>query len=243
MSHYSEQFLKQNPLAVLGVLRDLQKGDVPLRISWADSQFISKILDASPDALIIDLGSQEQENRAVLRAEHISVMAETQGAKVEFVLPRLAPSVYQGLPAFTSSLPLNLWFVQRREYFRISAPLHPAYFCKAKMPDKKEIRFRLFDLSLGGMGALMDVPKPDGLVEGMRFTQIELDMGGFGRFWFDAQLIAISERKVVDGKNETITTPRLSFRFLNVGPAAERELQRIIFSLEREARDRASKVL
>ncbi|MDU4273453.1 MAG: hypothetical protein E7I10_08790, partial [Enterobacter asburiae] len=24
MSHYSEQFLKQNPLAVLGVLRDLQ---------------------------------------------------------------------------------------------------------------------------------------------------------------------------------------------------------------------------
>ncbi|HDS9358979.1 TPA: flagellar brake protein [Enterobacter chengduensis] len=243
MSHYSEQFLKQNPLAVLGVLRDLQKGDVPLRISWADSQFISKILDASPDALIIDLGSQEQENRAVLRAEHISVMAETQGAKVEFVLPRLAPSVYQGLPAFTSSLPLNLWFVQRREYFRISAPLHPAYFCKAKMPDKKEIRFRLFDLSLGGMGALMDTPKPDGLVEGMRFTQIELDMGGFGRFWFDAQLIAISERKVVDGKNETITTPRLSFRFLNVGPAAERELQRIIFSLEREARDRASKVL
>jgi len=243
VSNYSEQFLKQNPLAVLGVLRDLQKGEVPLRISWADSQFISKILDASPDALIIDLGSQEQENRAVLRAEHISVMAETQGAKVEFVLPRLSPSVYQGLPAFTSSLPLNLWFVQRREYFRISAPLHPAYFCKAKMPDKKEIRFRLFDLSLGGMGALMDVPKPDGLVEGMRFTQIELDMGGFGRFWFDAQLIAISERKVVDGKNETITTPRLSFRFLNVGPAAERELQRIIFSLERDARERASKVL
>ncbi|STD21186.1 YcgR family protein [Enterobacter asburiae] len=28
MSHYSEQFLKQNPLAVLGVLRDLQKGEV-----------------------------------------------------------------------------------------------------------------------------------------------------------------------------------------------------------------------
>ncbi|RAU32133.1 flagellar brake protein [Enterobacter sp. RIT418] len=243
MSHYSEQFLKQNPLAVLGVLRDLQKGDVPLRISWASSQFISKILDASPDALIIDLGSQEQENRAALRAENISVTAETQGAKVEFVLPRLEPSVFQGLPAFTSSLPTNLWFIQRREYFRISAPLHPAYFCKAKMPNKNEIRFRLFDLSLGGMGALLDTPKPDGLVEGMRFSQIELDMGGFGRYWFDAQLIAISERKVVDGKNETITTPRLSFRFLNVGPAAERELQRIIFSLEREARERANKVL
>ena len=243
MSHYSEQFLKQNPLAVLGVLRDLQKGEVPLRISWSNNQFISKILDASQERLVIDLGSQEYENRAALKAENIAVMAETQGAKVEFVLSRLELSEYQGLPAFMTPLPTNLWFVQRREYFRISAPLHPAYFCKAKMPDKKEIRFRLFDLSLGGMGALMDTPKPDGLVEGMRFTQIELDMGGWGRFYFAAQLIAISERTVVDSKNETITTPRLSFRFLNVGPGAERELQRIIYSLEREARERANKVL
>ncbi|KAG6335545.1 hypothetical protein ID866_3539, partial [Astraeus odoratus] len=243
VSHYSEQFLKQNPLAVLGVLRDLQKGEVPLRISWSNNQFISKILDVSQERLVIDLGSLEYENRAALKAENIVVMAETHGAKVEFVLPRLELSEYQGLPAFVTLLPGNLWFVQRREYFRISAPLHPAYFCKAKMPDKKEIRFRLFDLSLGGMGALMDTPKPEGLVEGMRFTQIELDMAGWGRFYFDAQLIAISERTVVDSKNETITTPRLSFRFLNVGPGAERELQRIIYSLEREARERANKVL
>nr|EEY2213598.1 hypothetical protein [Escherichia coli] len=44
------------------------------------------------------------------------------------------------------------------------------------------------------------------------------------------------------GKNETITTPRLSFRFLNVSPTVERQLQRIIFSLEREAREKADKV-
>lgn len=59
MSNYSEQFLKQNPLAVLGVLRDLQKGEVPLRMRWSNNQFISKILDVSSDRLIVDLGSQE----------------------------------------------------------------------------------------------------------------------------------------------------------------------------------------
>ena len=154
---------------------------MPLRINWSTSQFISKILDVTAEHLIVDLGSQSDENRAALQAENLSVMAETQGAKVEFVLPRLTTIAYQGLPAFITPLPANLWFVQRREYFRISAPLHPAYFCKAKMPDKKEIRFRLFDLSLGGMGAVMDMPKPEGLVEGMRFSQIELDMGRWGR--------------------------------------------------------------
>ncbi|MEA7547680.1 flagellar brake protein YcgR, partial [Salmonella enterica subsp. enterica serovar Anatum] len=101
---------------------------------------------------------------------------------------------------------------------------------------------RLFDLSLGGMGALLESAIPDGLIEGARFSQVELNMGPWGIFHVDAQLIAISERKVIDGKNETITTPRLSFRFLNVSPAVERELQRIIFSLEREARERANKV-
>ena len=108
MSNYSEQFLKQNPLAVLGVLRDLQKGEVPLRISWSNNQFISKILDASQERLVIDLGSQEYENRAALKAENIAVMAETQGAKVEFVLSRLELSEYQGLPAFVTPAVLQV---------------------------------------------------------------------------------------------------------------------------------------
>lgn len=38
-------------------------------------------------------------NRAALKAENIAVMAETQGAKVEFVLSRLELSEYRGLPA------------------------------------------------------------------------------------------------------------------------------------------------
>lgn len=69
---------------------------MPLRISWSNNQFISKILDASQERLVIDLGSREYENRAALKAENIAVMAETQGAKVEFVLSRLELSEYRG---------------------------------------------------------------------------------------------------------------------------------------------------
>lgn len=242
MSNYNEQFLKQNPLAVLGILRDLNTQQVPLRISWAGGQFISKILAVNPDELIIDFGSQEYENQAVQRASQILIIAETQGAKVEFTLPQLKKGEYQRLPAFISSLPPALWFVQRREFFRIGAPLYPPYHCSAKMPDNSLFRFRLFDLSLGGMGALLEGSKPEGLTEGMRFSQIELNMEQWGVYHVDAQLISISERKVIDGKNETITTPRLSLRFINVSPAVERQLQRIIFSLEREAREKLNKV-
>lgn len=94
MSHYHEQFLKQNPLAVLGVLRDLHKAAIPLRLSWNGGQLISKILAITPDKLVLDFGSQAEDNIAVLKAQHITITAETQGAKVEFTVEQLQQSEY-----------------------------------------------------------------------------------------------------------------------------------------------------
>lgn len=242
VSEHNTQFLKQNPLAVLNVLRDLQHSNAALRVSWSSRQFISRILDVSQQQLIIDFGSREEDNHAALTAKNIAMVAETNGAKIEFTVPQMQVENYQGLPAFVMPTPPAVWFIQRREYFRIPAPLYPAYYGSATLPNKQILRFRLFDLSLGGMGALLDAPPPEMLVPGMELKEIELDMGQWGRFRFDVQLLAISERKVVDGKNETIVTPRLSFRFLYMNPGLERSLQRIIFSLEREARERANNV-
>ncbi|HED1543046.1 TPA: flagellar brake protein [Kluyvera cryocrescens] len=242
MSEHNTQFLKQNPLAVLNVLRDLQQANAALRVSWSSRQFISRILDVSQQQLVIDFGSREEDNTAALAAKNLSMVAETNGAKIEFSVPQMQVENYQGLPAFVMPTPPAVWFIQRREYFRIPAPLYPPYYGCATLPDKKTLRFRLFDLSLGGMGALLDAPPPEMLVPGMELKEIELGMGQWGRFRFDVQLLAISERKVVDSKNETIVTPRLSFRFLYMNPVLERSLQRIIFSLEREARERANNV-
>ncbi|WMY76274.1 flagellar brake protein [Buttiauxella selenatireducens] len=242
MSNYNEHFLKQSPLAVLGVLRDLHKNQVPIRISWQSGQFITKILEVTAAGLIVDFGSQSQENQAAQKAANIQFTAETEGAKVEFTLPKIQPVNYLNLPAFHAPIPPTLWFVQRREYFRITAPLQPYYLCNTTLPNGSPFQFRLCDLSLGGMGALVDGPLPEGLKDGMRFSQVELDLVQWGKFHFDMQLITLSERKVIDSKNQTISTPRLSFRFLNVNPAVERQLQRIIFSLERSAREKAGRI-
>lgn len=242
LSNYNEQFLKRSPLAVLGVLRDLHKNQVPIRLSWQSGQFISKILEVTAAGLIVDFGSQSLDNQAVQKATDIQFSAETEGAKVEFSLPKLQVMNYLDLPAFSTPIPSALWFIQRREYFRISAPLQPYYLCNTSLPNGSPFQFRLSDLSLGGMGALLNGPLPEGLKVGMRFSQVEIDLVQWGKFRFDMQLITLSERKVIDSKNETISTPRLSFRFLNVNPAVERELQRIIFSLERSAREKADRV-
>ena len=117
MSHYHEQFLKQNPLAVLGVLRDLNKAAIPLRISWNGGQLISKILAITPDKLVLDFGSQAEDNIAVLKAQHITITAETQGAKVEFTVEQLQQSEYLQLPA---SPPHSIRLIFARPNWRIT---------------------------------------------------------------------------------------------------------------------------
>lgn len=57
------------------------------------------------------------------------------------------------------------------------------------------------------MGALLETAKPAELQEGMRFAQIEVNMGQWGVFHFDAQLISISERKVIDGRMKPSPLP------------------------------------
>ncbi len=47
---------------------------------------ISKILAITPDKLVLDFGSQAEDNIAVLKAQHITITAETQGAKLSLLL-------------------------------------------------------------------------------------------------------------------------------------------------------------
>jgi len=124
LSHYHEQFLKQSPLAVMGVLRDLQRSQVAVRLTWPQGQFISKILDVTPDRFVLDFGSQSHENRAVQQATHIDFAAETAGAKVEFSLPGLVTVEYDNLPA----CPGTGWCSVRQ---RSASPDNP-HFCRPR---------------------------------------------------------------------------------------------------------------
>ncbi len=240
MSKYHEQFLKNTPLGVLSVLRELHHHQLPVSLSWPGGQLISRILSLALDTIVLDHGSQAEGNRLVTQAEKVEVSAETQGAKVEFTLQGLRNGEFDGLPAFSSPMPQSLWFIQRRAWFRVNTPLTPPWRAKASLPDGSLLTFQLCDLSLGGLGGLVDGTLSGEVKAGMQFSRVEVDMVEWGRHRLDMQLLAISERRIVNSKNETRVTPRLSFRFINLSPTAERDLQRIIFALEKAARQKAS---
>lgn len=237
-----EQYLRRGPLAVLAVLRDLQENQTPVMISHPRGQFITRLLHADKQRLVADFGSSTHENQLAAEAHNLHLTAETRGAKVEFALPQLDRIEHEGLPAFAAPLPDVLWMIQRREFFRVNAPLSPLFYCYVPWPDGSgEGRLRLQDLSLGGIGALAEGALPDSLRDGDDIKQLRVELGEYGRFTVDVQLVAVTQRSVIGNKNETIVTPRLSFRFLSLEPAQERALQQVIFALERLARDKANR--
>ncbi len=236
-----EQYLKRGTLAVLGVMKDLLRLQTPLLVRFPRGQFISRMLAADEDLLLFDLGSNNLDNDYALTSDDLSITAETYGAKVEFSLASLEIVEFEGLPAFSAPLPDLLWQIQRREFFRVCAPLEPQFWCYTVWPDGRKTRLRLQDLSLGGIGVLVDEALPDGLQDGDSFNPFRVELGEYGHFDVPVKLLSIGERSVVTGKNETRITPRLSFRFATLNPAQERQLQQIIFALERLARDKSTR--
>ncbi|MCX8955825.1 flagellar brake protein [Erwinia psidii] len=237
-----EKYLKRGPLAVLAVLKNLLKNQTPLLVSYARGQFITKLLAADRDGIVIDYSSNDYDNQLVLEADELYLLAETYGAKVEFALGSPQPGSHQGLPAFFADLPELLWMIQRREFFRVTAPLNPIFYCYVQWPDGTgEGRMRLQDLSLGGLAVLGDSALPEGLKGGEQFRKLRVELGEYGRFEVDAKLINIGKRSVVSTKNETVVTPRLSFRFEKLNTGQERQLQQVIFQLEQLARDKANR--
>ncbi|WP_139308751.1 flagellar brake protein [Pantoea sp. 1.19] len=235
----NEQYLKRAPLAVLAALRDILRSNAPLRVSYPHGQFISRLLGADPQGVMLDYSSRSDDNQRVLAARQIAIAADTRDARIHVILPRLHPAQFEALPAFQAPLPDRLWAIQRREYFRVSAPLFPAMTCHGRWPDGSPCQLRLQDLSLGGIGTLCPGGLPAELQPGDLLASLTIHLAEFGHFTADAQLVAVSEHRIVDSKNAVRVTPRLSFRFRALDPARTRWLQQAIFALERQAHDKA----
>lgn len=237
-----DQYMKRGPLAVLAVLKSLLRNQTPVLASHTRGQFITKLLFADGDSVVIDYGSNDYDNQLVLEAKELHLWAETQGARVEFTLSEPQPGDHEGLPAFIADVPDVLWMIQRREFFRVNAPFDPVFYCYVPWPDGSgEGRMRLQDLSLGGIALLGDSTLPDSLQGGEDFKKLRVELGKYGRFEVDARLIHIGKHSVVTNKNEAVVTPRLSFSFARLSVVQERELQQVIFQLERLAHDKASR--
>jgi flagellar brake protein len=230
----ANDFGRRNPLEIGVQLRNLvNRGDF-LNIEYAGGQLVTRLLDVDvrERTFTFDWGALPEQNKGLLSASRCKFHAAPEGVRVEFSTPTPRETRFEGLPAFVADFPEVLFYVQRREYFRVDAPILDPYMCTGRFSDGTSFRFEVHDLSLGGVGMRTTDERVAELPMGVRLTDCELSLGALGRLSLDLQLVSHRATSLPNGTQRY----QLGFRFLTLPGSAENTLQRLITQLEMKRR-------
>ncbi|MGF6302231.1 c-di-GMP-binding flagellar brake protein YcgR [Paraburkholderia sp. WC7.3g] len=230
-------FGRRNPLEIGVQLRNLvNRGDF-LTVEYAGGQLVTRLLDVDvrERTFTFDWGALSDQNAELLGAPRCQFHASPDGVRVEFTTPTPRETRFEGLPAFEADFPEVLFHVQRREYFRVAAPILDPFLCTGRLPEGDTFRFEVHDLSLGGVGMRTTDQRVGELPMGARLRDCELTLGALGRLSLDLQLVSHRSLALPNGTQRY----QLGFRFLTLPGSAENTLQRLITQLEMKRRSLA----
>ena len=226
-----EDYRIAHPKAISNVLRQLmsRKEFLTVACSHRPHSIVTRILDVDLNAgfFIYDSSSEQIYNRSLLESSANYFPATQEGVRVQFVSGQPEPHMFEGSFAFRSRFPESLYRMQRRDFFRVEAPIKELYRCLGKLPDKRQFAFEIFDLSLGGVGLRSKLPTVGELPIGTVFSNAVLDCRKMGMT--ETDLVITYLRNIRDFSDPVF---HLGCRFENFPKLKETELQRMITSLE-----------
>ncbi|SAL56753.1 YcgR family protein [Caballeronia peredens] len=229
-----ERFARHTPSEISVCLRSLALRRDMLTVTSGRDQIVTQLLevDAREARIVFDWGGVESDNRALLAARQLYFKAAPEGVRVEFTTDAARAVTYEGRQAFEVDFPVKLYQFQRREYFRVPAPILDPYYAKGAYADGEAFRYEVHDLSLGGIALRMDTPRLAETEVGTVFGDVMLQLGPGAAFSVDLELVS----------PRSVTTPRgdvryvVGFRFVRLSGAAENVLQRLITRMEARRR-------
>ena len=232
-----EKYLLRENREVLSVLTAIAKSRnlVTVQFGDADEFLLSRVLAVS-DAervVILDYGSHESANQRLLASGRVEVATTHDGVRVQFDANNVEKVVHEGRPALRVPFPEMLLRLQRREFYRLTAPA--ANPLKCMVPIKgTPVETQILDISIGGVGLLCYATDVD-LVTGARYAGARIDLPDFGPVAVTLEIRNTFEVTLKNG----LKTMRSGCQFLELPSSVEQAVQRYILRSERERRARA----
>jgi flagellar brake protein len=233
-SETGNDFGRRNPLEIGVQLRNLvNRGDF-LTAQYKGGQLVTRILDVDvrERTFTFDWGALAEQNQGLMAAPRCLFHAQPDGVRVEFSTSTPRETRFEGRPAFEADFPEVLFYVQRREFFRVDAPVLDPYICTGRLPSGERFTFEVHDLSLGGVGMRSTDVRVADLPMGCVLEDCELSLGSPGKLSLDLQLVSF---RAVEMPNHSLRY-QLGLRFVELPGNAENTLQRLITQLEMKRR-------
>jgi len=208
---------------------------VSVRFDEGKAFFLTAILDIDEtnNAMIFDYGPKEVLNKQLLNSTRIIFQADFAGIKSSFRSNTPKQILYNGEPAFTIPIPESIFWMQRREYFRIKSPRSKGSYCQLILKDREPINLMLYDISLTGFSVLNTSGEiSDLLVSGTQFERCKLVLSETGE---DVISFKVCSKLIMNpNKIDRLKIQKIGCLFTHITPVFESVVQRYINQLQRE---------
>lgn len=183
------------------------------------------------NTLVLDYGSKEDLNQRILNANKIAFDTDYNGIKVSFTGAGLKKITHKGEAAFSMSIPKSLYWMQRREYYRVKSPLSKPSYCQLIIEGKKPVNLKLYDISLTGF-AMLNVSKEisDLMVPGKKIAQSKLILSEAGEGAISFEICA----KYIINPDKLQKIQKIGCKFINLTRSVEETIQRYMQQIQRE---------
>ncbi|KAF7598171.1 MAG: flagellar brake protein [Candidatus Dactylopiibacterium carminicum] len=186
-------------------------------------------LSTENDTLYIDVSPDQALNDRILRLGALHCATQLDKVRIQFEVEDLQMSSFEGLPAFRAPLPQSLLRLQRREYYRLTAPAYDKLECTIPLPDGRQTTLRVTDISGGGIGILgpanSDFLQPEAVLADCRLT-----LPGIPTTTVTIRVCNVFRLTNADGSQGV----RVGCQFVDLPPSAANAIQRYILQSERD---------
>ena len=194
---------------------------------------VSMILSVDPefDEALLDMPVNPEAQARLLAARELVFVIFFENVKIQFRAALAKATTFEGRAAFRVRLPSEMLRLQRREYFRVRAPVTGQATClvPASSGNAKYESLQLVNISVGGL-AVMSYPQNFELPIGVPIRDCFLDLPGVGPVNVSFRVV-----NVYDGEGEA-GGRRCGCEFVDLSTQARTMVQRYVNRVEAEQR-------
>lgn len=227
-------FRVSHPGDLLGLLRQLRDGQVPVNLSGPDGHTLTTCLwslDEQRQRLNFTIDGDRPQLATMIEADELVAVAYLDSVKLQFDLFNLVLVRGAAGLALQARWPREMYRFQRRSAYRVrtlerSSPTaqmrHPA------LPDML-LSLRVVDVSIGGCALFVEQEVP-ALEPGTRIANVRVELDADTRFDVGLQLQHVT---AIQGGNRGA---RIGCEWVRLSPSGERVLQRYIDQTQKRRR-------
>jgi flagellar brake protein len=233
-------YLLHNPTEILFVLRGLLRaGDlITAFFDEGNDFFLTALLEVEEDGLVLDYGASAEMNRRALAASKLTLIGTHDKVKIQLSVPGVEETAFRDKPAFRAPLPGQLLRLQRREYYRLTAPIAKPLKCVLTVVEqgrRRKIEAQVLDISGGGV-AVLAAPTGAEFSVDQRFDSCQIELPDVGTVVAGLRVCSVFEVTMRNGTQ----VKRCGCQFVDVPRSMVSMVERYIMKVERERKARGA---